>query len=238
MTIEIGISMNYHFSADNIERAYLDHTYFDVFAEYDVLCRPILPVNTDQKLNKYLDTISGVVFTGGLDLDTRLWDIPLHPKAELVHKRRLDFEIRMLQEILNRKIPLLGICLGMQMVNMFLGGEMCQHLPEMEESINHGYDGEKTRHKVSLHPESKLTNWLGADAVEVASAHHQGITKAGKGLLESAKTSDGVVEAVEMPEHPFLVAVQWHPEKAIEETVNRTIFDSFLEAADGVKPKN
>ena len=231
MTIEIGLSMNYHFSTDNIERAYLDHTYFDALADYDVLLRPILPVNSEDKLNKYLDTISGIIFTGGMDLDTRIWDIPLHPKAELVHKRRLEFEIRMLQEILKRKIPLLGICLGMQMINMVLGGEMCQHLPEMKAAVDHGYDGKKTRHIVSLHPDSMLREWLNVDSLETVSAHHQGITRAGKGLLAAAITEDGIIEAVEMPGHPFLLAVQWHPEKTMEEPVNRMIMDNFIESA-------
>ena len=231
MTIEIGISMNYHLSADNIERAYLDHTYFDVLADYDVLLRPVLPVNSEEKLTKYLDTISGIIFTGGLDLDTRQWDIPLHPKADQIHPRRQEFDLRLFNAVLKRKIPVLGICLGMQMINMFLGGEICQHLPEIDGVIDHGYDGNKTRHIVSLHPDSMMREWIGTDSVETGSAHHQGIINAGKGLLAAAKTSDGVIEAVEMPGHPFLAAVQWHPEKNIDEPLNTAIFDNFFEYA-------
>ena len=226
MTIEIGISMNYHLSADNIERAYIDHTYFDVFAEYDVLCRPILQVEDDRKLGLCLDKISGIVFTGGMDLDTRLWDKPLHEKAELVHPRRQEFDLRLLKAVLDRKMPVLGICLGLQVINMAMGGEICQHIPEMKNAIDHG-----KRHDIKLHKDSKLREWLGCETIETASAHHQGIIKAGAGLLAAGVTEDGIVEAVEMPGYPFLTAVQWHPEKTPDEHINRMILDKFIEAS-------
>ncbi len=232
MAIEIGISMNYHLSADNIERAYLDHTYFDVFEGYNVLCRPILPVSSDKSLDGYLENISGIVFTGGMDLDTRQWDMPLHAKAELVHARRQEFDLRLLATVIKKKIPILGICLGMQIINMAFGGEICQHIPDINGSVNHGYEGEKTRHMVSLHPESKLRNWLDSETVETASAHHQGIIKAGNGLLAAAETEDGIIEAVEMPGHPFLMAVQWHPEKYIDEPVNKLLIENFIEYSE------
>ncbi len=230
MPINIGLTMNYHFSADNIERAYLDHTYFDSLAKRDILCRPIFPIDDDRKMEQYLDTVSGLIFTGGLDLDLETWEVPLHPKAVLVHRRRQDFELRLLKAALARKMPILGICLGMQLINIALGGEICQHIPELCGVTDHGYDGNKTCHTVNINSQSKLFQWFNCDSIEVPSVHHQGITKAGSGLLTSAIAEDGIIEAVEMPEYPFLMAVQWHPEKESDSELSDKIFSAFIES--------
>ena len=228
MPINIGLTMNYHFSEDNIERAYLDHTYLDAFSGYDVLCRPLHPVEDIDKARQYLETVSGIIFTGGLDLDTTVWNIPQHPKSVLVHKRRQQYEQMLLKLALEMRIPILGICLGLQTINMCLGGKISQHIPDANGSVDHGYDGEKTNHTVSLHPDSMLKQWMSDDIITVPSAHHQGITAHGDGLIAAAVADDGIIEAVEMPDYPFLLAVQWHPEKEPDSKLSRAILKAFL----------
>ncbi len=229
MTINIALSMNYHFSADNIERAYLDHTYFDWLAAEDILLRPLLPVESTDKLRQYLATVSGVIFTGGLDLDPALWQEPKHPATTIVHKRRQDFEFRLLKTAMEMSLPIFGICLGMQLISVALGGRLSQHIPDSHGTIDHGYNGNKTRHIVSVHPDSKLKQWLMTDKVEVPSAHHQGVIDCGK-LLPAAVADDGIIEAVELPGYSFFTAVQWHPEKYQDVTINQIIISEFINA--------
>ncbi|MBN2064162.1 MAG: gamma-glutamyl-gamma-aminobutyrate hydrolase family protein [Sedimentisphaerales bacterium] len=230
MTINIALSMNYHFSADNIERAYLDHTYFDWLANDDVLCRALFPVEDDNKLRQYLATVSGLIFTGGLDLDPALWHEPKHPATTIVHQRRQNFELRLLTAAMEMQLPILGICLGMQLISVAHGGKLTQHIPDSHGQIDHGYNGNKTRHKVTLNQDSKLQTWLNTDSIEVPSAHHQGVINCGR-LLPAAIADDGIIEAVELPGYPFLTAVQWHPEKEPELPLNRAIINEFIKSA-------
>lgn len=235
MPIEIGLTMNYHFSADNIERAYLDHTYLDAFSDYDILCRPMFPVENIDKASQYLDTVCGIIFTGGLDLDTTVWNRPRHDKTVLVHNRRQQYEQLLLKLAMEKHVPILGICLGMQLINMCLGGTINQHIPDADGCVDHGYNGNKTNHKVTLHPESMLKKWMINDIISVPSAHHQGIVSHGANLIAAAKAEDGIIEAVEMPGYPFLLAVQWHPEKEPSSELSQAIFNGFLAIAKQFK---
>lgn len=232
--IRIGISMNYA-AGDPArtlpERAYLDRHYFDVLAGLDAVPIPILPVEDDDCLDGILEMLDGVVFTGGLDLDAKLWHEPLHPEARLVHPRRQSFELDLYDAVRQRRLPILGICLGVQLINVAHGGSLYQHLPEEPGKVDHGREGHNTEHAIRLDDNSLLYKWLGAETVTVPSCHHQGIYRVGENLLAAGRTEDGVTEALEDPDYPFLLAVQWHPERAPDRKVNRLILENFIEAA-------
>ena len=226
----IGVSMNYRQCQSGTERAYIDSPYFDALTKLGAVPVPILPIEDRDILDITLDGLQGVLLTGGLDLDPHLWQQQQHAKTELVHPRRQRVDFLLYERAKKRELPILGICLGLQMINVAHGGSLYQHLPDRDSNISHGREHEHTEHKLLLDHESLLYRRLKREHVIVKSGHHQGIERVGNGLLAAGMSEDGVVEMVELPNYPFLLAVQWHPEKDIENPVNKEVFMSFLQA--------
>jgi putative glutamine amidotransferase len=229
--LNIGISMNYRCEDSGTERAYIDSPYFDFLKDMAVLTWPIVPVDSPEKLDGMLSRIDGLLFTGGLDLDPALWNQPVHPKTKLVHPRRQCFDLLLYNAAKRRRMPIMGICLGLQLINVAEGGTLYQHLPESPGEVNHGCEGAPARHGLNINPDSRMFTWLKKQRIDVTSNHHQGIDKLPPTLRAAAVADDGVTEAVELDDYPFLTAIQWHPERDINNPVNRTITEKFLQAA-------
>jgi gamma-glutamyl-gamma-aminobutyrate hydrolase PuuD len=162
--------------------------------------------------------LDGLVLTGGGDLDPAGYGAPADPRTTRVDPGRDQAELELLAAALAAGLPVLGICRGMQLLNVARGGTLCQHLPA--EAGHTPAPGTFGSHQVRLAPGSTLASVLGqangSTGLEVPTAHHQGIDRLGDGLVASAWAPDGVIEAVELPpgpgRHPFTLAVQWHPE--------------------------
>jgi putative glutamine amidotransferase len=162
--------------------------------------------------------LDGLVLTGGGDLDPAGYGAPADPRTTRVDPDRDQAELELLAAALAAGLPVLGICRGMQLLNVARGGTLCQHLPA--EAGHTPAPGTFGSHQVRLAPGSRLASVLGqasgGSGLEVPTAHHQGIDRLGDGLVASAWAADGVIEAVELPpgpgRHPFTLAVQWHPE--------------------------
>jgi len=231
MVTRIGVSMNYRADDDGFECAYLDHFYFEFLAAAGAVPIPIVPVEDARLLNLILESLDGVLFSGGGDLHPSLWNEQAHGKITLVHPRRQRLEFMLYEKAREKKLPILGICLGMQLINIAHRGSLYQHLPDIDRTIEHGGDGEESEHEIILNKKSMLKNWLGRDRVTVNSFHHQGINRLGQGLIAAAAAEDGVIEAVEDPQYPFLIAVQWHPERDLDREINNVLVGKFLEAA-------
>jgi len=235
--LNIGISMNYRCEDSGTERAYLDSPYFDFLADMEVLTWPIVPVDSPEKLDGMLSRIDGLLFTGGLDLDPALWQQQIHPRTTLVHPRRQCFDLLLYNAAKRRRLPIMGICLGLQLINVAEGGTLYQHLPESPGKVNHGCEGTPARHGLNVSPDSRLFTWLKIQRIDVTSNHHQGIDKPAPTLCAAAVADDGVTEAVELNNYPFLMAVQWHPERDMNNPVNRIITEKFLRAAAEYRAK-
>ena len=233
MKPRIGISMNYHVAPEGVERAYLDMTYFSVVEEFGGLPFPICPTDNIVQLNAILGHVDGMLFTGGLDLDPTLWDEELHREAQLVHPRRQRFDLMLYEQVRKRELPILALCFGMQLINVAHGGSLHQHLPDLEFDIEVDHGGEEgmTEHVIQCDSDSRLFDWVKMGQFPVNSAHHQGVCLLGQGLKPSAVAEDGIVEAFEHSEYPFLVGAQWHPERNLSNPVNRTIIEEFLTAS-------
>ncbi|MCF7957091.1 MAG: gamma-glutamyl-gamma-aminobutyrate hydrolase family protein [Phycisphaerae bacterium] len=229
--IKIGVSMNYRVTSSGTRRAYIDSPYIDFLADWGVQPVPIAITDSYEMLDRALMGLDGVLFTGGLDLDPVLWDEPLHDKTELVHPRRQKYDFDLYKAVTARHLPIMGICLGLQMINIYHHGSLYQHLPQSPGLVDHGREHHHTSHSLTLAPESRLYTWLGEKNISVMSGHHQGVCRLGEGLLAAGIADDGVIEAIERPEYPFLIAVQWHPEKDPENPVTRAITENFLNAA-------
>jgi putative glutamine amidotransferase len=200
---------------------------------------PLL-ANDDQTLRALFDRLDGVLVPGGVDLDPSAFGEARHPLCGRVDVDRDHVELQLTRWAIEERKPLFGLCRGLQVINVALGGTLFQDIAaQRPESIKHdffpnaGYARDYLAHDVDIAPGSRLRDLLGAAAQPVNSMHHQAIKDVAPGLLVSAVAPDGVVEAVEMDRgDQFLLGVQWHPE-SIEfvDPACRHLFAGFIYAA-------
>jgi gamma-glutamyl-gamma-aminobutyrate hydrolase PuuD len=174
--------------------------------------RPLLVPPSEEGIEETLDAFDGVIFSGGSDLDPEMYGQEAHPETYGIVEQRDRAELALLEAALARDMPVLAICRGSQVLNVALGGDLVQHLPDVVGDQKHKHTpGEYADHEVDVHPETRLGSLLGERA-PVKSHHHQGFGRLGEGLQEAARADDGTVEALEDPSRRFTVGVLWHPE--------------------------
>jgi putative glutamine amidotransferase len=162
--------------------------------------------------DELLEAVDGLIFSGGSDLDPETYGDEAHPETYGVVRERDEAELALLTAALARDLPVLAICRGSQVLNVALGGDLIQHLPEVVGDEKHKHTpGEFADHDVELEPGTRVAGLLGERA-PVKSHHHQGFGRLGDGLVQAARAEDGTVEAVEDPSRRFAVGVLWHPE--------------------------
>ena len=182
-----------------------------------------------------LEGAVGLVIPGGGDVDPDWYGATdRHPKSRNISHRRDRFEMSLLAAALERDLPVLAICHGMQVLNVHLGGTLVQHLADDPKRLNHDRDTPRTQqvHAVRTKDKSLLADLLGSSAT-VNSHHHQGLDVVGKPLEEVAWSEDGVLEGVVSTDHHWVVGVQWHPESLV--TVDEgqaSLFRSFIRATE------
>lgn len=184
---------------------------------------------TDRPAN--LDGFSGLLLTGGTDVNPKRYGETARPETDAPDDERDEIEMQLIGEAMEKDLPVLAICRGMQLMNVSLGGTLIQHLgsvrhdPEFE-------DRSRPAHEVEVKPESLLFRSLALTRVQVNSRHHQAVSKVGEGLRVSGRDSEqGTVEALEHPNKRFILAVQWHPEdQVVTQPVQRRLFQSFADA--------
>jgi putative glutamine amidotransferase len=183
-----------------------------------------------------LDGLHGLVLAGGGDIHPGRVGREAHDATYSVCPERDDFELALVEDALARGLPTLAICRGLQVLNLALGGDLLEHLPDDGSSpLRHRESQERaTRHGVVLEPDSRLAQVFGRLELDVASWHHQAVGSLGSGLRAVAHAPDGTVEAVEIAEAPWLMAVQWHPELDLEaDSPQRLLLAGFVELARG-----
>ncbi|GAB7145833.1 gamma-glutamyl-gamma-aminobutyrate hydrolase [Mycobacterium riyadhense] len=202
----------------DVPAGYLPADYFEgvVMAGGVAVLLPPQPVDTGAAI-RVLDSLHALVITGGYDVDPAAYGQQPHPTTDQPRPDRDAWELALLASALDRGLPVLGICRGAQLLNVAFGGTLHQHLPEVI-----GHDGHRagngvfTRLPVRTVAGTRLAALLGESA-DVPCYHHQAIDKVGAGLVVSAWDADGVVEALELPGDRFALAVQWHPEKSLDD---------------------
>jgi putative glutamine amidotransferase len=175
---------------------------------------PILLPPGDAQVGALLERLDGLILVGGGDVSPNLYGGSPHPLNYKVDAERDRSEIALVHEAVARRLPTLGICRGCQVINVALGGTLIEHLPDVVgERIPHRQSqGQPSKHSVRVEPSSCLAALLGQAEVEVVSWHHQAIRRLATVLRATAWAEDGTIEGVEYPDHPWLVAVQWHAE--------------------------
>jgi putative glutamine amidotransferase len=180
--------------------------------------RPLLIAPTPADLadpTELLGLLDGVLVTGGADLDAATYGAAPHPETEATSADRDAFELLLVRHAAERDLPCLGICRGMQVVNVAYGGALEQHLPDrLAHDIHRGENGDFADHEVEVEPESLAAVAAGATRVAVKCYHHQGVARLGDGLRVTAHAEgDGTVEAIEDARRRFMLGVLWHPEE-------------------------
>lgn len=196
---------------------------------------PWLIAPGEPRLEELLPHLDGLLLTGGGDLDPALYDGAAHPTLYGIHRERDDMELDLARLAFERGLPTLGICRGCQVVNVAFGGSLIEHLPdEVGDGLAHRGTGPGTsaRHAVELASGSRLAAIVGSGRTETSSSHHQAIRRLAPGLEVTARAPDGTIEAVERRDHPFYLAVQWHPEEtAAEDPGQQRLFEALAAAA-------
>jgi gamma-glutamyl-gamma-aminobutyrate hydrolase PuuD len=174
--------------------------------------RPLLVPPSLDGVEETLDVLDGLIFSGGSDLDPGLYGQEAHPETTGIVRDRDSAEMALLDAALARDLPVLAICRGSQLLNVVLGGDLVQHVPDVVGSERHKQvAGEFADHEVEITEGTRLAGLIG-DSVPVKSHHHQGFGRIGQGLSVAAKDDDGTVEALEDPSRRFALGVLWHPE--------------------------
>lgn len=197
----------------------------------------LIPVEIGlKKLNALAPRLDGVLFTGGGDIDLRFFDGQTHPAMDGVNLERDLLEFGLLKLALKANLPILAICRGIQVLNVWLGGALYTHIQDqLPGALKHDwypdFPRDRIAHTVNVTPGSKLFHILGEKEMPVNSLHHQGILKIGQGLEPVAASPDGLVEAVEVIGQKFALGVQWHPECLTEALPMQNLFQAFIEAS-------
>ncbi len=197
---------------------------------------PILIPNdlTDEDLDMLLARLEGVLFTGGNDIDPTCYGRPAHPEIIKPDAERDRVEIHLVRALVHTGRPFFGICRGIQAINVALGGTLYEHLPgQLPGNVhleNHGQPRDHPAHTVAIQPGNQLADIFNPGEMWVNSLHHQGVREVASGLRVTAIAPDSLVEAFELPGHPFALAVQWHPEELQAQEAMRNLFKAFIRA--------
>lgn len=198
----------------------------------------LAPTHDESIVDAYLDSIDGLIVTGsGIDVPGEMYGHARHPKTGRLLPAKSEFEVRLIRRAASRTLPYLGICNGMQVMNVAYGGTLYQDLPS-EKGVKHDTDdATQPCHGVTFETGTKLHLLVGAIRADVNSSHHQAVRDVGNGLVVAAiSESDGIVEAIEDPAQPFAIGVQWHPELIPTHAGSRTLFAELIRAASA-KPR-
>ncbi len=193
----------------------------------------MLPLTSDKHMiMQLLDTVQGILLTGGHDVDPALYGETPIPACGTTCKERDAMESELLKQALDRDLPILGICRGIQFLNAYLGGTLYQDLPVQRPSDTEHHQKppyDIPVHRVNIRKGTGLYRLLGTEDLSVNSYHHQAIKQKADSLQTMAESEDGITEAVEMPDRRFVWAVQWHPEFSFRrDAASMKIFEEFV----------
>ena len=195
----------------------------------------LLPsVEGDRYAREIVAELDGVLVSGGSDSDPAGYGQEPHPKLGFVDDLKSRFETVLVRAALDSGVPVFGICGGHQMLNVVCGGTLHQDITACTGStMQHAVSQTESRpcHSVEIVPGSRLHAIVGETKLRVNSTHHQAVDRVGDGLVVTARAPDGTIEAIERPDGPFVLGVQWHPERLVErDAASRRLFDAFAAA--------
>ena len=209
-------------------------TYIDAVRQSGGIPVVLPPVTDEEVMARYLRELDGLLLVGGYDVPPEAYGEKAEPEVKPMAMERWNFESTLVGNWLDTGKPILGICLGSQVVNVVQGGTLIQDIPRfVGTEVAHRGDRKDAEHVVDLEPDSRLAAILGEETVTVRAFHHQAVKDLGRDLKVVGRTRDGVIEALELKGHKFGIFVQWHPERMEGTDHRRRLFDAFLESIEG-----
>lgn len=194
---------------------------------------PILLPPLQPDLAILLERVDGVILTGGGDIEPACYGGVNHPTIYGQDSDRDAAELSLATQLLKAEKPVLGICRGLEILNVVCGGDLIPHIPDVfGETVLHRVERlTPSQHSVEIFADTRLRDIIGESSVEVVSWHHQAVRYAPPGWRVCAKAPDGLIEALEHETHPWAIALQWHPEMAPHDPLQQRIFSAFVDAA-------
>jgi putative glutamine amidotransferase len=232
----IGITVDHN--SREVSPGVVEHTQYLLPHQYSIAVEKagglplLLPYRSSHELiGQYVDLCDGFVLSGGNDYDPASFGEPRHPKAVATDPDRESFERALIVEIERRRMPVLGICGGMQLMNLHRGGSLHQFLPDLVADIEHRrltIEEWSRRHPVRIEPGTHTADIIGRTDIASNSSHKQAVNRLGRALSITARAPDGVVEAIEDASLPMFVGVQWHPERQHDEPDHLNLFRHLI----------
>lgn len=213
----------------DVHASFLPGVYLDGVTLAGGIAMLLPPQSVDATIAaRVVDGLDGLILTGGKDIDPATYGHAPHPATEEPARDRDAWEFALLAAALRRRVPVLGICRGAQVLNVALGGTLHQHLPEVIGHSGHRAGDAVFAISTVRTVEGSTVNALVGPSLQAKCYHHQAIDRLGEGLVVSAVDAEGVIEAVENTGPSFVVAVQWHPEETLDDL---RLFAGLVEAA-------
>jgi putative glutamine amidotransferase len=227
----IGIGSDVLVKQGERDRAFVYTTYVDSLRRAGAV--PVLIPPQPENAAQVLSEIDGLLLAGGDDCDPAAYGQQRHPSVEPMDPRRQTNELALAKLARERGVPTLGVCLGMQVMNVAAGGTLIQDIAStVDTEIDHASEpSDRHRHDVLVEEGTKLASIVGESELNVNSSHHQAIGDVAGDFRVTAHAPDGIVEGLEDPAHPFYLGVQWHPEDMKGETSAGKLFAAFVDAA-------
>ena len=180
--------------------------------------------------------IDGLLLTGGGDIHPDNFDQEWHPSLKYVNEARDELELPLCRKKIEADLPVFGICRGIQVMSVAMGGSLYQDVPsQIKDPLTHPASAQDSQHEIEIEHGSRLIEIVGKSADEVNSAHHQAVDERGEGFIVTARSSDAVIEAMENPLKRFVLGVQYHPERMLQTAGfrehRRKLFEAFIAAA-------
>ena len=195
----------------------------------------VLPLATDESARATMSRLDGLILSGGTDIPGECFGAAPHPSCQYMPAERWLSECLWLRTAQELGVLVLGICLGMQVINIASGGTLIQDLPtERPDAQPHERQGIGHQHEVIVEERSWLSAVAPSLTVTVTSAHHQAVDRLANGYRITGRTDDGMIEAIEHEGDPFVIGVQWHPERCLDQP--NWLLEGFVKAAGGVSP--
>jgi len=229
----IGITADFDSAGPRAPHSFLYAEYYEAIRQFGGLPLLIPPYAEPDDLDALIARLDGVVFSGGDDMHPRHYQQQLIPEITLLEPRREQFELALARQLLSQQTPILGICNGIQLLNVAAGGTLFRHLPpDLPELLLHKAPRPaQAFHRVYLDEGTRLREILGQSSLRTNTFHHQSIDAPGEGVALVGRSVDGVIEAIELPAHRWAIGVQWHPEKMQGDPVQARLFEAFIAAA-------
>jgi putative glutamine amidotransferase len=233
----IGITTRNSKDADGHPTVSLQHSYVNAITQAGGVAVPVPAILPEEDFLQLYDRLDGILFTGGGDISLDYFPGSDHPRVDGVDIARDTTELALLRAATNDGKPYLGICRGAQLMNVALGGTLYTHIPDqLPGAMDHDYPGNMRKvivHPVNVDESTRAAEIFGETLLHVNSLHHQGLKDIASSLRVAGHAPDGLVEIVELPDHPYAVAVQWHPEWLTDQPAMRRLFKSFVDASIG-----